>query len=122
MFSAPVQSMVKTRRFGSDFYKLALPLDSKGKINTRSPAAMNRAPLTYTGALVWRSANMATIGAMMPKILFADAVIALPVPRSLVGKISGVYEYLKSQSSATHRHGVLGLTYRTAYMMLLMKL
>jgi hypothetical protein len=51
---------------------------------------MNSAPLTYTGALVSRFANMATIGAMMPKTRFADAVMALPVPRSFVGKISGV--------------------------------
>lgn len=47
---------------------------------------------------------MATIGAMMPNTLFALAVIAFPVPRSLVANISGVYAY------------------KTAYMMLLMKL
>lgn len=33
------------------------------------------------------------IGAMIPKTLFAVAVNALPVPRSFVGKISGVYAY-----------------------------
>lgn len=71
-------------------YKLALPLLSNGKIRTSRPAAMNSAPLTYTGALVSRFANMATIGAMIPKMRFALAVIAFPVPRSFVGKISGV--------------------------------
>lgn len=85
-------------------HKLAFPLLSNGNTSTNTPAAMNSAPLTYTGALVSKSANMATIGAMMPKMRFADAVIAFPVPLSLVGKISGVYEY------------------STAYMILLMKL
>src|SRR5579859_6543416 len=33
------------------------------------------------------------IGAMTPKIRFAVAARPLPVPRSLVGKISGVYAY-----------------------------
>jgi hypothetical protein len=42
---------------------------------------------------------MATMGAMMPKMRFADAVMAFPVPRSLVGKISGVYEYLVDEVS-----------------------
>ena len=71
-------------------HKLAFPWLSNGKISTNNPDAMNSAPLTYTGALVSRFANMATMGAMMPKTRLADAVMALPVPRSLVGKISGV--------------------------------
>ena len=50
---------------------------------------MNSAPLVYTGADVSRFANMAIIGAMIPKTLFAVAVSAFPVPRSLVGKTSG---------------------------------
>lgn len=79
-------------------YILALPRLSNGRISTNSPAAMNNAPLTYTGALVSRFANMATIGAIMPNTRFADAVMALPVPRSFVGKISGVYAYLDKQS------------------------
>ena len=77
-----------------DVYILALPLDSNGSNSTKMPAAMKSAPLTYTGALVSRLANMATMGAMIPKMRFAEAVMALPVPRSLVLKISGVYEYL----------------------------
>jgi hypothetical protein len=75
---------------GLDGYKLAFPLDSNGRISTNSPAAMNSAPLTYTGAAVSRFAYIATTGAMIPNIRFADAVIAFPVPRSFVGKISGV--------------------------------
>ena len=71
-------------------YKLALPWDSKGKIMQINPAAMNRAPEVYTGALVCRSANIAMIGAIMPKILLLVAVSAFPVPLSFVGKISGV--------------------------------
>lgn len=43
-------------------YSAAFPRDSKGSINTSAPAAMKRAPLVYTGAEVWRLANMATIG------------------------------------------------------------
>jgi hypothetical protein len=58
-----------------------------------TPAAMNRAPLVYTGAEVSRFANMAMMGAMMPKTLFDVAVRALPVPRSLVGKTSGCGRY-----------------------------
>jgi hypothetical protein len=71
---------------------------------------MNKAPLVYTGADVLRFANIATIGcqsqlktreepcdvkltAIIPKTRLAVAVNALPVPRSLVGKISGVYPY-----------------------------
>lgn len=46
-------------------YKLVVPLDSKGKVNTKIPAAMNRAPLTYTGAEVAKFANMAIIGCAM---------------------------------------------------------
>jgi len=38
--------------YSSTDYKLAFPLGSKGRIITRSPAAMNSAPLTYTGAAV----------------------------------------------------------------------
>jgi hypothetical protein len=83
---------------------LAFPRLSNGRSRTNTPAAINNAPDTYTGALVSRFANIATIGAMMPNTLFALAVIAFPVPRSLVAKISGVYAY------------------NTAYMMLLMKL
>ena len=71
-------------------HKLAFPWLSNGSAKTSSPDAMNSAPLTYTGALVSKFANMATMGAMMPKTRLADAVMALPVPRSLVGKISGV--------------------------------
>jgi len=40
----------------------ALPLDSNGRMITRIPAAINSAPLVYTGAEVWRFANMATMG------------------------------------------------------------
>ena len=47
---------------------------------------MNSAPLTYTGAAVSRLAYMAMMGAMTPKMRFAVAAMALPVPRSLVGK------------------------------------
>jgi hypothetical protein len=50
---------------------------------------MNNAPLVYTGAEVSRFANIAMIGAIIPKTLFAVAVSALPVPRSFVGKTSG---------------------------------
>jgi hypothetical protein len=42
--------------------RAALPLDSKGSAITKRPAAINKAPLVYTGAAVWRSANMATMG------------------------------------------------------------
>ena len=79
---------------------------------TNSPAAMNKAPLVYTGAAVCRFANIAMMGyrrrqysagfpngrhdegrltAIIPKILLVLAVNAFPVPLSLVGKISGVY-------------------------------
>ena len=51
---------------------------------------MKSAPLVYTGAAVSRFANMAMIGAMIPKMRLLVAVRALPVPRSFVGKISGV--------------------------------
>ena len=71
---------------------------------------MNKAPLVYTGAAVVRSANIAMIGAMIPKTRLEVAVSAFPVPRScshvsifshrsgswwltFVGKISGVYAY-----------------------------
>ena len=69
------------RAHGSD-HKLAVPCGSKGRKITINPAAMNNAPLVYTGAEVWRFANMAIIGAMIPKTRFAVAVRALPVPRS----------------------------------------
>jgi hypothetical protein len=36
---------------------------------------------------------LAIIGAITPKILFAVAAKPFPVPRFLVGKISGVYAY-----------------------------
>ncbi len=52
----------------------------------KTPAAMKSAPLTYTGAAVSRFPYMAMMGAMTPNIRFAVAVIAFPVPRSLVGK------------------------------------
>lgn len=71
-------------------HKLALPLDSKGNMMQISPAAMNKAPLVYTGALVLRFPAMAMIGAMIPKIRLVVAVRAFPVPLSFVGKISGV--------------------------------
>lgn len=71
-------------------YMLAFPRLSNGSTSTNSPAAQNKAPLTYTGAALSKSANIATIGAIIPNTLFALAVIAFPVPRSLVGKISGV--------------------------------
>ena len=45
-----------------------------------------------------------TLTAIIPNILFVVAVRAFPVPRSFVGKISGVYAY------------------NTAYMMLAKKL
>lgn len=86
------------------YYMLAFPRLSYGRSKTKMPAAMNNAPETYTGALVSRFANMATIGAMIPNTLFALAVIAFPVPRSFVANVSGVYAY------------------STAYMMLLIKL
>lgn len=91
-------------------YKLALPCDSNGIPITKSPARMNRAPLVYTGAEVSRFANIAMMGYIrplafktcaflrswgiltdiQPKMRFAVAVRAFPVPRSFVGKISGV--------------------------------
>lgn len=43
-------------------YKLDLPCDSNGKTITSRPAAMNKAPLVYTGADVSRFANIAMIG------------------------------------------------------------
>jgi hypothetical protein len=43
------------------------------------------------------------MGAMMPKMRLAEAVMALPVPRSLVLKISGVYEYLRSVSMSYYQ-------------------
>lgn len=43
-------------------YKLAFPLVSNGNAATASPAAMNRAPLVYTGAAVFKLANIPTIG------------------------------------------------------------
>lgn len=49
-------------------------------------------------------AYRAMIGAMMPKMRFAVAVIAFPVPRSFVGNSSGVSAY------------------KTPYIMLLVKL
>jgi hypothetical protein len=58
-----------------------------------TPATMKSAPLVYTGADVSRLAKIAMIGAMMPNIRFEVAASALPVPRSLVGKISGVNPY-----------------------------
>lgn len=83
-------------RYHISAYSAALPLDSKGIINTKSPAAMNNAPLVYTGADVSKFAKMAMIGcesqywvetgfdgeltAMIPKILLQDAHNALPVP------------------------------------------
>lgn len=75
---------------GKKCYKLAIPLDSYGIKETNNPAAINKTPLRYTGAAVCKSANMAIIGAIIPNTLFADAVNALPVPRSLVRKSSGV--------------------------------
>ena len=75
---------------GITCYKLAIPLDSYGIKTTNIPAAIYKTPLTYTGAAVRKSANMAIMGAIIPNTLFADAVNALPVPRSLVRKSSGV--------------------------------
>lgn len=43
-------------------YKLAFPWLSNGNTKTSSPAAMNSAPLVYTGAEVSRLANIAIIG------------------------------------------------------------
>jgi hypothetical protein len=43
-------------------HSAALPLDSKGIINTKSPAAINNAPLVYTGADVSKFAKMAIMG------------------------------------------------------------
>lgn len=71
-------------------HKLAFPRGSYGSIIQIKPAAMNKAPLVYTGALVCRLANMAIIGAIMPKIRLLVAVSAFPVPLSFVGKTSGV--------------------------------
>ena len=86
-------------------YKLALPLDSYGKMMTTIAANTNKPPETYTGTGVPKSPNMATIGAspsaqhirkeqfdipMIPKTRLAVAVKAFPVPLSLVGNISGV--------------------------------
>lgn len=46
-------------------YKLDFPCDSKGKMITSSPAAMNKAPLVYTGADVSRFAYIAMMGLML---------------------------------------------------------
>lgn len=46
---------------------------------------------------------MAMIGAMMPKMRFADAVMALPVPRSLVGKTILVFVRLLNKAGYVMR-------------------
>lgn len=48
--------------FPDTSYKLDFPCDSKGKTITSRPAAMNKAPLVYTGADVSRFANIAMMG------------------------------------------------------------
>ena len=65
-----------------DDQRLAFPWLSKGKITQINPAAMNSAPEVYTGADVFRSANMAMMGAIIPKMRLEVAHNALPVPRS----------------------------------------
>jgi len=71
------------------YYSEAFPRGSNGNSNAMNPESKNRAPETYMGTDVAKLAYSAIIGAIIPKTLFAVATIALPVPRSLVGKSSG---------------------------------
>lgn len=74
----------------SSDYSEAVPLGSKGKRRAISPETMNNAPEIKIGTEVVRLAYNATMGDMIPKTRLAAAVMALPVPRTLVGKSSGV--------------------------------
>ena len=56
------ERVLGSRRF---IYKLAFPWLSNGRIATNNPATKNRAPLVYTGAVVSRFANIATIGCVL---------------------------------------------------------
>ena len=92
--------MISLTTLSRCIYIDVFPRGSYGNSNIKHPATRNRVPEIKMGTDVVKSAYtklvkskrgiLAIIGAMTPNIRLAVAAKPLPVPRSLVGNISGV--------------------------------